>query len=79
MMIDASCVTIKQRMWIEAEGGAGPDDEEGGADVVEDGFPASSDRVRDSSRRWSDEVPLGEGVDAVVSATDAGGSVMFTS
>jgi hypothetical protein len=62
-----------------AEGGVVADDDEGGADAVLDGFPASSDRVRDSSRRLSEEVPLGEGVDAVVSATEVGGSVMFTS
>lgn len=62
-----------------AEGGAGAEDEEGGADIVVDDFPGSSERVRDSSRRFSDEVPLGEGVDAAVSATDAGVSVMFTS
>lgn len=62
-----------------AEGGAVADDEEGGADVVLDGFPALSDRVRDSSRRLSEEVPLGEGVDAVVSTTEVGSSVMFTS
>lgn len=61
-----------------AEGGAAAEDEEGGADMEVD-FPASSERVRDSSRRLLDEVSLGEGVDAVVSATDAGVSVMFTS
>lgn len=78
MIIDASCVTIKHRMWIIAEGG-GAVEEEGVAEVVACNLLASSDLKRNSPLLLSDDEGLGDGVDAVVSATEAGPSAIFTS
>jgi len=61
-----------------AEGGGGAVEEEGAAEVVACDLLASSDLVRESPLLLSDE-GLGEGVDAVVSATDAVPSAIFTS
>lgn len=62
------------------DGGVGElTDEEGAADMVAEGLALSSDLERLSPNLGSDEDGLGEGVDAAVSAMDAGASVIFTS
>lgn len=49
------------------------------AEVAGCDLPASSDLARESPLLLSDDEGLGEGVDAVVSAIDAGPSAIFTS
>jgi len=62
-----------------AEGGGSEVEEEGAAEVVACDLLASSGLVRESPLLVSDDEGLGEGVDAVVSATDAGPSAISTS
>ena len=54
-------------------------EEEGAAEVVACDLLGSSNLLRESPLLLSDDEGLGEGVDAVVSAIDAGPSVIFTS
>lgn len=89
IIIEASWVTIKHRMWILAAGGADVVAEVlGAAEVVaEDEFsPRASPEAKASPEfsAMSGEVALsdgwdGEGVEAAVSSMEAGASTIFTS
>ena len=63
----------------EGGGSAVEEEEEGAAEVIACDLLASSGLVRESPLLLSDDEGWGEGVDAVVSATDAGPSAIFTS
>ena len=76
MIIDASWVTMRQRMWILAAGGAEAVELVGAADVVAEASPRASAPSPDARSAESDGTPFASGVDAAVSS--ARGSI-FTS
>ena len=81
MMIDASCVTMRQRICIMAEGAVDPE-VEAAADVVADpeGEVLFSDAPWPPAEPWP-SASLAVGVDALVlwSSADVGTSTIFTS
>ena len=72
IMMEASCVTIRQRIWMFAEGGGGAEEDPaplGAPEVVAPSPPSPAEPGREVSMAGRSGIWDGDGVDAAVSST----------